>query len=98
MYIYTYILEVYIYIHMYTGEGIEGKFKPTLANGMKLMKLTDARKGGLDALTPTLLIILSPCLQSHYKDIKTLGDKLGIPVVALNSPYSYLYDIGNLTF
>jgi len=84
-----------------SGEGIEGKFKPTLANGMRLMKLTDARKGGLDtptgagiSTTPTLLIILSPCLQSHYKDIKVLGDKLGIPVLALNSPYSYLYDIG----
>ncbi len=35
-----------------------------------------------------------PCQQSHYTDLKSFGDKLNAPVIALNAPFSYKYDIG----
>ena len=43
-----------------------------------------------------LFSIYSPCMESHYKDARILADKIGVPVIALNSPYSYLYDIGEV--
>jgi hypothetical protein len=42
----------------------------------------------------TILIFFSPCQESHYKDARALSDKMGVPVIALNSPYSFQYDIG----
>ena len=44
----------------------------------------------------TASALYSPCMESHYKDARILADKMGVPVIALNSPYSYLYDIGKI--
>lgn len=76
-----------------SGEGTKGQFKPVLPSGMRLLTLADAKK----VLVPgevSLLIILSPCQEGHYKDGTNLATKLGVPIVALNSPFSYRYDIG----
>ncbi|KAJ1437179.1 hypothetical protein B484DRAFT_428421 [Ochromonadaceae sp. CCMP2298] len=79
-----------------SGEGTKGNNLPTFSKGTKLVTLQEAKRsigtegfGKFDAL-----ILLSPCQESHYKDGQALADKLGVPVVALNSPYSYRYDVG----
>jgi len=80
-----------------SGEGCKGQFLPTLTKGMQLLPLKDTkRKDYLEGqLKGTdLVIVLSPCQESHYIDAKSVGDALGCPVLALNSPYSYRYDIG----
>jgi len=79
-----------------SGEGCKGQFLPTLAGGMKLTPLSDMKlKGAVEAFKGTdLVIILSPCQESHYRDAKATGDALGCAVVALNSPYSFRYDVG----
>jgi len=36
-----------------------------------------------------------PLLSPHPdKDAAAIGTKLGAPVIALNAPYSYIYDVG----
>lgn len=79
-----------------SGEGCKGQFLPTLAKGMTLLPIKEAKKMTTDgSLKGTdLVIVLSPCQQSHYMDAKAIADALGCPVIALNSPYSYRYDIG----
>jgi len=61
---------------------------------MSLISLTDAKKTGLKDRKVDLIVIISPCSDSHYSDAKKLGDSLNVPIIALNSPYSYKYDIG----
>jgi hypothetical protein len=80
-----------------SGEGCKGQILPTLSKGMQLIPIQEAkRKGALEEQLKgaDLVVVLSPCQESHYADAKAIGDSLGCPVVALNSPYSYRYDIG----
>lgn len=71
---------------------------PTLHKSLSLMLLSDAMKPNSllisNVVKADLLIILSPCEYKHYNDAKILADKLNIPVIALNAPYSYIYDVG----
>jgi len=81
-----------------SGEGTRGQNLPVLRPGMKLYTLADAKKS-LEAIKAAggcgLVVLLSPCQESHYSDAKVIGEKLGgVSVVALNSPYSFRYDIG----
>ena len=52
-----------------SGEGTKGQFLPKLAGGMRLLTLAEAKRpGALEALggpQPTLVVILSPCQESH---------------------------------
>ena len=80
-----------------SGEGTKGQFLPKLANGMRLVTLQEAKRGALDVAgspTPTLIVVLSPCQDSHYKDAMAIGDKYNAPVIALNAPFSKNYDVG----
>jgi len=48
-----------------------------------------------DISSYSAFILLSPCQESHYTDAIKLSNKYNnIPIIALNSPYSYRYDIG----
>eukprot|EP01041_Mallomonas_annulata_P006366 gene6366-12869_t len=76
-----------------SGEGTRGQFLPTLPKGMVLMTLTEAKKT-LSSGDASLIILLSPCQESHYIDGKALSVKIGVPVIALNSAYSFRYDVG----
>lgn len=79
-----------------TGEGIRGQFQPTLAKNMVLCNLGDVKRNLLPVSADKIggFILLSPCQDSHYKDGKALADKFNVPIIALNSPYSFRYDIG----
>jgi len=79
-----------------SGEGTKGQNIPSFAKGVDLMNLNDAKRklAGIEEAKYTAIILLSPCQESHYKDGKAIADKLGCPVIALNSPYSFRYDIG----
>lgn len=80
-----------------SGEGTKGQFLPKLANGMRLVTMQDAKRGALDVTgspTPTLIFVLSPCQDSHYKDAMAIGEKYNAPVIALNAPFSRNYDVG----
>jgi hypothetical protein len=89
--------------YLYNREGTKGKYLPVLKNNMRLVSLPEAKKpafaaGLADAGTqPQAVIILSACMEGHYKDAKAIGDRLGAPVIVLNAPYSYRYDIGKLS-
>mmetsp|Transcript_10140 Transcript_10140/g.10221 ORF Transcript_10140/g.10221 Transcript_10140/m.10221 type:complete len:380 (+) Transcript_10140:92-1231(+) len=76
-----------------SGEGTRGKFLPTLPKGMRLLTLAEAKRT-LAAGEASVLVLLSPCQSSHYSDGRTLSGKLGVPVIALNAPYSFRYDVG----
>lgn len=83
-----------------SGEGLKGKDIPTFAKGLVLVTFNNAKKpGAIESLIEGsggvgAFILLSPCSQSHYKDGAALGDKFKAPVIALNSPYSFRYDVG----
>lgn len=83
-----------------SGEGVKGKDQPTLAKGLTLVSLNIAKKpGAIETLTEGTggvgaFILISPCSQSHYKDGEDLSNKYNAPVIALNSPYSFRYDVG----
>jgi len=78
-----------------SGEGTKGQYLPTLTKGFTLMNIADARKPeALKQGDVSALIVLSPCAESHYATAKALGDRLSVPVICLNSPYSYRYDVG----
>lgn len=76
-----------------SGEGLRGQFKPVLDKSLTLINLSDAKRGLITGEV-NALILLSPCQQSHYADGKALADKYNVPIIALNSPYSYIYDVG----
>lgn len=76
-----------------SGEGTRGQFRPVLPKGTTLLTLSDAKRS-LTAGDASLLILLSPCQESHYADGRALSAKLGVPVIALNAPYSFRYDVG----
>ena len=82
-----------------SGEGTaSSRFPPSLCKGMSIVSMPEAKKlygkqtAGEKAYD--VVVILSPCQEGHYSDARRIGDSLGLPVVALNSPYSYRYDIG----
>lgn len=78
-----------------SGEGTRGQALPTFSNGAKLLTLQEARKPDALKLGEVgLLILLSPCQDTHYLSAQNLADKLNVPCVALNSPYSFRYDVG----
>lgn len=77
-----------------SGEGCGGQFVPQLTNGMRIMTATEAKKTLIKPGDANLLVILSPCTEMHYKEGERLGKLLGAPVIALNSPFSFRYDIG----
>lgn len=81
-----------------SGEGLKGKYPPTFVPSLSLISLSEAKAAAFEAKCKNegvgALILLSPCQESHYKDGKALSDKLNIPLVALNSPYSFKYDVG----
>ena len=87
-----------IYAISLSGEGTRGQNLPKLKNNMQLINIADMKRD-LEKIKlegkPSLIIILSPCTETHYQDAKTISEKLGnIPVIALNAPFSYRYDIG----
>ena len=75
-----------------SGEGTRGQFKPTLEKNLNLVNLADAKRTAIDEVGG--FILLSPCSESHYNDGKLLADKYNVPVIALNAPYSFRYDVG----
>lgn len=76
-----------------SGEGTKGQYLPTLTKGVTLVTLSNLK--AIDAnYKPNAVIILSPCTETHYSTIRSLGERYGCPAIALNSPYSYRYDIG----
>lgn len=75
-----------------SGEGIRGQFKPMLDKSITLMNLADAKRGITGEIG--MFVLLSPCSEAHYSDGKALADKYNVPIIALNSPYSFRYDIG----
>lgn len=83
-----------------SGEGCKSKKpedKPTFAKGVTLMTLTDAKKRQKDGTLgeADVVIILSPCAKMHYESAVSLAQASGAKsTIALNSPYSYIYDIG----
>jgi hypothetical protein len=82
-----------------SGEGCKGPFLPALTAGMRLMSIQDARKTLVKPGDAALLILLSPCQDSHYAEARKIAQILGdgpntVPVVALNSAYSFRYDLG----
>lgn len=85
-----------------SGEGVKSKFTPALVPNLKLVTLAEAKTGSFFQRYSTdkslsAIIVLSPCSELHYRDAAALGDKLnGVPVIALNSPYSFRYDIGTV--
>jgi len=73
----------------------------TLITGVKLITLNELKKSSKifendeDINSYSAFILLSPCQESHYTDAIKLSNKYNnIPIIALNSPYSYRYDIG----
>ena len=69
--------------------------------GVKLITLNELKKSSKifdndeDISSYSAFILLSPCQESHYTDAIKLSNKYNnIPIIALNSPYSYRYDIG----
>ena len=81
-----------------TGEGTAScKTPPILYKGMTIITMPEAKKlyGKAGEKAPyDVVVVLSPCQEGHYSDAKKVGDNLGLPVVALNSPYSFRYDVG----
>jgi hypothetical protein len=68
---------------------------------VKLITLNELKKSSKifdndeDINSYSAFILLSPCQESHYTDAIKLSNKYNnIPIIALNSPYSYRYDIG----
>ena len=83
-----------------SGEGCKSKKpeeKPIFTKGVTLMTLVEAKKQqkGGTLNTADIVIILSPCSKMHYESAISLGESTGAKsIIALNSPYSYIYDIG----
>lgn len=82
-----------------SGEGLNSKQGiPVLHKSVTLMRYQDAVKSVNNLVDkPDLIVLLSPCQEIHYTNLVKLGDQFNAPVVALNSPYSYRYDIGGST-
>lgn len=86
-----------------SGQGIpQGSkgIKPSLHPSLSLYSFSESMKPNsllsTKQIKADLLIVLSPCQSNHYNDAKKLADKLGIPVIALNAPFSHIYDVGKL--
>lgn len=78
-----------------SGEGCNGKqFTPTLSNGLRLVTLNEGKKILTKPGDASLLILISPTAEGQYREAEKLGALLGCSVVAINSAYSYRYDIG----
>lgn len=83
-----------------SGEGTKGNNLPTLGKGVKLVTLSESKKDIIfnSGDVYDAIILLSPCQESHYIDGKKLADKYNIPLIALNAPYSYRYDVGRYRY
>lgn len=80
-----------------SGEGTKGQHLPALAAGVSLIRLSDAKSPAFekrDNSNVNAFILLSPCQEDHYRRGTELSNKYSVPVVALNAPFSYRYDIG----
>jgi len=77
-----------------SGEGLKAPNTPTLTKGTRLVSLSTIKKMPLVPGEIGLFILLSPCSESHYRDGIQLADKSQVPIIALNAPFSYRYDIG----
>jgi hypothetical protein len=77
-----------------SGEGTRGKYLPILTPGLSLLTQSEVKSPKFSAPNLQAFILLSPCQEEHYRFGKTLGDKYNIPIIALNSPFSFRYDIG----
>lgn len=82
-----------------SGEGLKGQYLPTFTSGLSLVSLSEAKSPAFEAQSKgdkslSALIVISPCSDTHCKDAKMLSEKLQVPVILLNSPYSFRYDVG----
>ena len=83
-----------------SGEGCKAKKGgklPTLAKGVTLLSLTDAKKAQQQGVLgkADFVIMLSPCSKVHYETCIALGNATGAKAcIALNAPYSATYDVG----
>jgi hypothetical protein len=81
-----------------SGEGLSTKKPeaiPTLAKGITLVTLTQAKKDMASLGAFDVVVILSPCTKTHYDSAEKIGGKVGAKYhIALNSPYSANYDLG----
>jgi hypothetical protein len=80
-----------------SGKGMKGKYLPTLSKGVSQMTLSDVKFTAFINRDNTNLqasILISSCQEDHYKAGKMLADKYSVPIVALNSPFFYRYDVG----
>jgi hypothetical protein len=87
-----------------SGQGIPmgaKSVKPVLHPSLTLLTFSEGIRptGALATkqIKCDLLIVLSPCQPNHYNDARKLADNLNVPVIALNAPYSYIYDVGKLS-
>lgn len=80
-----------------SGEGCKARKtdeEPTFAKGVTLLSLTEAKKR-MKQLQADVVVIMSPCSEQHYKFAVALTESSGAKsCIALNAPYSYVYDIG----
>lgn len=81
-----------------SGEGLKGQNTPTLTKGARLLGINVVKKSPVELINNDgpvgLFILLSPCSETHYKDGIQLAEKFGVPLIALNAPFSYRYDVG----
>ena len=81
-----------------SGEGLKGQNMPTLTMGTRLLGINVVKKSPIELISKDgpvgLFILLSPCSEFHYKDGIQLAEKFGVPLIALNAPFSYRYDVG----
>ena len=81
-----------------SGEGLRTKkqdVSPTFAKGITLVSLTQVNKDISSLGAYDVVVMLSPCSKMHYDSAEKLGKRVGAKLhIALNSPYSTNYDIG----
>jgi hypothetical protein len=75
-----------------TGEGLRERQSPSLARGVRLAPFKELKT--LQRGEQQAIVLISPSQESQYKAGVDAGKRLGIPVIVLNAPYSFRYDIG----
>jgi hypothetical protein len=74
------------------NEGMREKTLPKFGSKVTLKSYKEA--GKLEKGEADLLIVVQPSSAGDYKTAKVTADRLDIPVVALNAPFSFRYDVG----